>query len=122
MVDIDHFKHVNDKFGHDAGDTVLKELAEIFGANVRKSDIVARYGGEEFIIVAVQTKLEQAAVLAEKIRSAVENKPFKDIGRITVSLGVSSFAPGDDIDSLSKRADKALYLAKNNGRNRIEVI
>ncbi len=121
MFDIDHFKKVNDTFGHDVGDYVLKELSKLIQNNIRGSDIVARIGGEEFAIIAPETDINNAAVLAEKLRKVVEEFRFKDIEHITISFGVSQYIYGDTIDDVFKRADIGLYKAKNNGRNRVEL-
>lgn len=121
MFDIDHFKRVNDTYGHDVGDSVLKELSKLIQVNIRKSDILSRLGGEEFGILAPETKIEDAHILSEKLRGIVECHTFKHVGQITISLGVTQFRQGDNIDSIYKRADVALYTAKNHGRNRSEI-
>lgn len=121
MFDIDHFKRVNDTYGHDAGDSVLKELSWLIQTNIRKSDVLSRLGGEEFGILAPETGIEDAFRLSEKLRGIVEENTFKYAGKITISLGVAQFNQGDSIDSIYKRADNALYCAKNNGRNRSEI-
>jgi diguanylate cyclase (GGDEF)-like protein len=120
ILDLDHFKQVNDTFGHDAGDAVLKTTTNIVSSVLRRIDIFARYGGEEFIIALPETTLAGAAALAEKIRSAVEQHLFPAAGRITISIGAAEFA-GNETDALVKRADEALYAAKRNGRNRVEL-
>jgi len=122
LLDIDHFKSVNDKYGHDIGDETLKSISQILTKSVRITDIVGRWGGEEFILIVPNTNLEQTKLLAEKIRKVVEVYSFKEIGHITVSLGISTFFIDDTKESLVKRADEALYRAKKNGRNRVEVI
>jgi len=125
MLDIDHFKHFNDTYGHQIGDLVLKEVANILKSQVRSSDIVARYGGEEMIILLRGTSLKDATFVAEKIRKAVENHLIKEenqVYKVTISLGVSSFKPTDNTELIIKRADEALYQAKNNGRNRVEIL
>lgn len=118
IYDIDYFKRVNDQFGHDVGDSVLKELSRLVQANIRKSDILCRIGGEEFAIITPETNGNQAFVLSEKIRTVVENHNFQYVGKISVSLGVTQFVQGDDLDSFYKRADIGLYKAKNEGRNK----
>ncbi|GMQ90415.1 MAG: diguanylate cyclase [Gammaproteobacteria bacterium] len=128
LLDIDHFKRVNDTYGHQAGDRVLTALAELLGEMGRTVDTVARVGGEEFAIVLPDTSLAGAAVLAERIRTAVEHSAF-DTGAqpvsLTVSVGVATFgadpvdSPADSIDALLKVADRRLYIAKKEGRNRI---
>ncbi len=126
MVDIDHFKKVNDTFGHTEGDKVLQEIASLLKASVRKKDTVARYGGEEFILILPEAGLEEAGMIAERIRRLVENTLF-ELGQarihLTVSLGISNF-PGHHARSkedLVKMADQALYDAKRGGRNRVCV-
>ncbi len=121
MIDIDHFKKVNDLYGHDVGDSVLKELAHLIQLSIRKSDIFARLGGEEFAVITPETNVENALILSEKLRKAVEEYQFKHVNNITVSLGVTQFASGDTPDTIYKRTDKALYKSKNNGRNRSEI-
>jgi diguanylate cyclase (GGDEF)-like protein len=122
MVDIDSFKKVNDSYGHLAGDAVLRVLAECLSQCVRGGDIVFRYGGEEFTVLLSNTDQAGAKLLADRIRTAVEKLQIRydclDIG-ITASLGVASFAPGDSAEGLLKRADQALYQAKQSGRNRV---
>lgn len=118
MVDIDHFKSVNDTYGHQVGDMVLSQTTKIISKNLRKSDIFGRYGGEEFIIICPQTSKEDAFVLAEKLRVAMENNNFETVGKKTICLGISELADNDDFSSIVERADKALYRAKNEGRNK----
>ncbi|TAN44798.1 MAG: diguanylate cyclase [Nitrospirae bacterium] len=120
MFDIDHFKAVNDTFGHDKGDYVLKTVAGIVEESIRKTDIFARYGGEEFVILAPETDLEGAAGIAEKSRNSIESFDFDYAGKLTASFGVASFEKGMTADKLVQEADRLLYLAKNNGRNRVE--
>ncbi len=120
MLDIDHFKNVNDIFGHQAGDSVLCELAMLVEKHIRKTDIFARYGGEEFCILMPETDIADAAGFAEKLRDIIERSAFKNIEKITASFGVSEYRKDDDLFSLIKRADDALYIAKNKGRNRVE--
>jgi len=122
MADVDHFKHFNDTYGHQVGDLVLKEIASILKNSVRSSDIAARYGGEEMILLLRGSSLKDGLNVAEKIRKVVENSPVKGQNasyKATVSLGVSIFRPGDNSDMLIKRADEALYQAKESGRNRV---
>ena len=126
ILDIDHFKHVNDTWGHDRGDEVLKALAEVGRAGSRKMDIFARLGGEEFVGVLPATDLAQAKEIAEKLRIAIEQQLFefnwKDGQAIpfTVSIGVSTRHEGEhDLTTVLKRADEALYVAKESGRNRV---
>lgn len=121
MLDIDHFKNVNDEYGHYAGDCVLKELSNIVMENIRKSDIFARIGGEEFAIILPETNAQSAMVLSEKLRKLVSNNAFNQVGKITISLGITQSFRGDTPNIIYNRADMALYKAKNNGRNRSEI-
>lgn len=126
MIDIDHFKNINDKYGHAIGDLAIKKLAEIILEAIRPNDIEGRIGGEEFAIVTINTSLEKAEQLANQIRSTVEHSEL-DINSqpitMTVSIGVTAFDSNtDDIDLMLARADKALYQAKNLGRNRVVTI
>ncbi len=122
MFDIDYFKNVNDTYGHSTGDELLKTLTGIVQKDLRKSDMLSRIGGEEFTILLPDTKIKEAVNTAERARKAVENYSFKDVGKITVSFGVTAYQEGDIIDDMLKRSDTALYLAKNGGRNRTEII
>ena len=122
MMDLDHFKAVNDTYGHAAGDAVLREFAAIVHAKMRATDVFGRYGGEEFLIVLVGTELPAALEGIERIRSAVQSHDWSTIApslRQTVSAGVASFRKGMSIEQLLHGADQALYEAKNSGRNRV---
>lgn len=130
MIDIDHFKKINDSFGHIAGDSILKKLAEKLAESVRDVDIVARYGGEEFLVVCPNTSISGASILAERIRENIQNTIFHANGtdiRITVSLGLTSLSPSSHINSdlnsgkLLEEADLALYKAKSAGRNKVAM-
>jgi len=112
---------VNDTYGHDVGDDVLKELSDIIMNNIRKSDIFARIGGEEFALIALEMDMQKALKLSEKIRRIVESHNFKTINKITISLGITEFTKGDNKEVIFKRADIALYKAKKEGRNRSEI-
>jgi two-component system cell cycle response regulator len=124
ILDIDHFKRVNDSFGHDCGDEVLKTFAARVKRAVRGADLMCRFGGEEFVVVMPDAKLSIARIVAERIREAVASAPFP-IERgaraipVTVSIGIAGSGPGDTPDALFKRADRALYASKNSGRNRV---
>lgn len=126
MIDLDFFKIINDKYGHMAGDAVLKEISEKISENIRKNDVFARYGGEEFVLLLPHTFEAGAYNEAERIRKAVENNFFSKVsfkGEITVSLGIANY-PADYIENsedMIKYADLALYKAKENGRNRTEL-
>ncbi|MEJ5338742.1 MAG: GGDEF domain-containing protein [Aquificaceae bacterium] len=125
VMDIDHFKKINDTYGHEAGDLVLKSFADIVRKSIRQSDLPARLGGEEFVLLMTNTNLQQGKVVAERIRVSFQNSLIvyeeREI-RATLSGGLASFAPGiESIDDLIRMADEALYRAKELGRNRIEV-
>ena len=119
LIDIDHFKLVNDTYGHIVGDSVLKEFASILKANVRDSDCVGRWGGEEFIIVCIETDTNGAVLVAEKLRDEIEKFNFTTVGNKTASFGVSSSGKNIDETIILDNADKALYKAKNSGRNQV---
>ncbi|MCX8037304.1 MAG: GGDEF domain-containing protein [Candidatus Sumerlaeia bacterium] len=125
MVDVDHFKHYNDTHGHPQGDRVLTQVADILRRSVRDQDICCRYGGEEFFIALPNANLERALVIANRIRTAIAQTPFphgeqQPEGRLTVSLGVACFPMHARLaDDLIECADRALYLAKRSGRDRI---
>ncbi|MBI5081450.1 MAG: GGDEF domain-containing protein [Chloroflexi bacterium] len=121
MFDLDHFKDVNDHYGHAAGDQALRDVAEIVRQCIRLSDEFGRWGGEEFLIITFETDLEQAQRLAERLRSAFVRHRFDSAGVITASFGVAMYQKDESVDQLVKRSDQALYLAKSNGRNRVEV-
>ncbi len=123
MLDIDHFKRINDTYGHQAGDFVLVELAEVLSGAIREGDLLARMGGEEFVVASPYTNRLAAIVLSERLRKSVEDKKFLFEGNqipVTISLGVASKTKStDDIDKLIAVADSRLYMAKEKGRNRI---
>ena len=121
IMDIDHFKRVNDTYGHSAGDLVLEAMARILRQCTRDADLVARMGGEEFVVVCRHAGIERCQVVAEKIRVAIEAHDFSGIGRVTASFGVAVFDKNDSIASLMARADVAVYRAKAGGRNRVET-
>jgi diguanylate cyclase (GGDEF)-like protein/PAS domain S-box-containing protein len=121
MLDLDHFKEVNDRYGHNAGDLALKKTTNIVENVIRKVDIFARYGGEEFVILLPETNLGGAAALAEKIRTAVERHSYPAVGKITLSAGVAELSGKNSGAALIKKADEALYAAKHRGRNRVEA-
>lgn len=123
MIDIDRFKDLNDAYGHDVGDRVLKHFSRVVSKNLRESDIVVRYGGEEFVTLLPQCNLENGRIAAERIRQAVMHTrlPSRKTTQLTCSIGVATFDPVKPItgEKLIKQADKALYKAKNAGRNRV---
>jgi two-component system, cell cycle response regulator len=122
IFDIDHFKAVNDTYGHTSGDKVLRRIADIVRENIRKMDYFIRWGGEEFMIISSELPLDRAYALAERLRKLTEQNSFNGIGRLSVSFGVTEFRAGEDDDSFVRRADTALYHAKRKGRNRVEVL
>lgn len=121
LLDIDHFKRVNDDYGHDVGDKVLKLISEAIHQWLRSSDVFGRWGGEEFLIIAPETDLESASQLAERLRRRLSNLQFDKVGQVTASFGVAELLPSEDRNSLVKRADNALYQVKESGRNSVEV-
>ncbi len=120
LLDIDHFKAVNDTHGHQTGDEVLVAMARVLREGTRDADLVGRWGGEEFLIIASNTTLAGAQDLAEKLRMQVANEPFPVVGNKTASFGVTAFRHGDSIAAMVARADAALYQAKHDGRNRVQ--
>ena len=123
VLDIDHFKRINDGYGHLAGDRVLKIIAGELNRRLRKTDFMARFGGEEFVLLVPATPLEGGLQLLETLRSAVEACPFHFKGEpvtITLSAGIAEFRDGESAETAFERADQALYRAKGAGRNRIE--
>lgn len=119
MFDIDHFKQVNDNYGHDVGDEVLKGLVELVRQQMRRADLLARWGGEEFMIMAAETPCTGALELAEKLRRRVAAESFEQVGKVTISLGVAAYHRQEPLKNLLKRVDDALYQAKEQGRNRV---
>jgi diguanylate cyclase (GGDEF)-like protein len=119
MIDIDHFKEINDRFGHQAGDSTLQHVAKSIFDNIRTTDIFGRIGGEEFAIVLPETSKQAAADFAEKIRQLIEEEKFPGVDQVTICLGVTQCYENDTSSSLFSRADVALYAAKNAGRNRV---
>jgi diguanylate cyclase (GGDEF)-like protein/hemerythrin-like metal-binding protein/PAS domain S-box-containing protein len=119
IVDLDHFKDINDTWGHDAGDNVLVSLTDIIKRNIRKPDILARWGGEEFVLLVPQTDLAGTIALAEKLRDAISVVQHPGIGVVTASFGVAERIGNEPFANWFRRADQALYLAKSKGRNRV---
>lgn len=121
ILDIDYFKKVNDTFGHQTGDKVLIEISNILRTHIRTTDFVGRFGGEEFVIICPESQKDGVYNLMESIRLDVQNHTFKDIGNITMSFGIALVKENDTSESLLKRADIALYEAKNSGRNKVVI-
>ena len=128
MVDIDHFKAVNDTYGHLVGDEVLKRTSGIINDTVRGGDVLARYGGEEFVVLLPDTTMEGAEHVADNICTRMRNQPMnrqnvgRDVGRVTVSVGATGYVPGEPMEVFVERADTALYRAKQSGRNRVVAL
>ena len=121
MYDIDNFKTFNDKYGHMVGDKILISLSRIVSDNIRKTDYFARWGGEEFIVLLPDTEINAASLIAEKLRVLIATNDVSMDLRLTVSLGVATFTPNDDVDSIIRKVDSALYQAKNEGKNKVVV-
>ena len=126
MLDVDHFRKINDGYGHLIGDEVLEKIAVLVRGNIRDTDIAGRYGGEEFIIILPKTNLASSWVAAERLRDTIENTELKDsagnLFAVTVSLGLVGWERNDDVASLISRAEEALYKAKEKGRNRVQIL
>ena len=121
IVDIDHFKQINDNFGHQVGDLVLKGFSEQIAQCIRKTDTFGRWGGEEFVIICPQSDQQQTKVLAEKLRTRILEYKFEGLDQISASFGVASYQRDDQAKDLIARADTAMYDAKRNGRNQVCV-
>ncbi len=125
MLDIDHFKRVNDTFGHLFGDKVIRAVAQVIKSNIKGQDIGVRYGGEEFLVFLPETSIDGALRLAEKLRSLIASGRIKrtnsdeTVESVTISIGVVGYRPAEAIEALIGRADAALYISKSNGRNRV---
>ena len=119
ILDIDHFKSVNDTYGHNVGDDILRQLANLLRAGVRTSDHLGRWGGEEFLMILPALNCQQAQELCVRLKQNIANHSFTGAGSLTVSLGVAVYTPEDDCERLLGRADEALYRAKHAGRNRV---
>lgn len=119
MFDIDHFKDVNDTYGHDVGDDVLHTISKIVQHSLRSVDIIGRYGGEEFLIIMPNTPFKDAKQINERVRQDIENHDFDKAGKVTISIGMVTYDKKESIDQLFKRLDKLLYYSKQNGRNRL---
>jgi len=124
MVDADHFKRVNDTYGHDADDRVLVAIVATSRRGTRTTDVIARLGGEEFCLLLPETRAPDAAVVADRLRCAIADLSFGTRGcefRVTASFGIAEVRPGEGIEEVLRRADEALYRAKEGGRNRVET-
>ncbi len=122
LMDFDYFKDINDTYGHQVGDEALIEIAKLITGHLRSTDKAVRWGGEEFIVIYLDTDHEEVLKLAEELRQKIERHSFKTVGTRTASLGVTLYQDSDTINTIIQRADKALYIAKNAGRNRIEFL
>ncbi len=120
MFDVDFFKNINDRYGHDIGDVVLKEFSQAVKAMIRKADFFSRWGGEEFLIIFPDTDQFLAAQITEKLREKIEKAEIGGMA-ITISAGVAEYAIGESLENIVKRVDSAVYKAKKNGRNRVEI-
>ena len=121
LIDIDHFKAINDNYGHNIGDKVLIELSRLINMNLRENDTFARWGGEEFVVISESKNIKDTSLLASRLRKIVSAFLFQDVGSVTCSFGVTEFKNGDTQALLFDRVDKALYEAKDNGRNQVVV-
>jgi len=124
FIDIDHFKHVNDEYGHNTGDIILRELATVLKHNIRKDDLIGRWGGEEFVAIIKVEKANQLFAIGEKLRNAIQDFTFDAKNNqldITISLGGALYNDGETIKDIIKRADQNMYLSKNSGRNKVTV-
>jgi diguanylate cyclase (GGDEF)-like protein len=126
LLDIDNFKEFNDNFGHLEGDKVLVRFSQIIKSCLRTNDSAYRYGGEEFTVILPETNGDEAKTVAQRIRSSLESEKFKPIpdknAQITISIGVTQYYPKEELSAFIRRADKAMYLSKKNGRNRVSVL
>jgi diguanylate cyclase (GGDEF)-like protein len=122
LLDVDHFKRINDGYSHVVGDAVLRTIAQVLQKELRASDVAARYGGEEFVLILPHTALDGARIAAEKVRVAIATSQWSHLtpGRgVTASMGLAEWKPGETSTELVRRADQALYAAKTSGRNRV---
>lgn len=126
LLNVDHLKNVNDRYGHIAGDKVLEQIGTLIRDNIRNTDVAGRYAGDEFTIVLPKTDLSSSWVAAERLRSLIEKTEFKDsvanVFAMTVSQGLVSWERNDDVNSLISRADQALHKAQEKGRNRVQIL
>jgi diguanylate cyclase (GGDEF)-like protein len=120
ILDIDNFKRINDNFGHDYGDVVLKEVSSTIKSHIRGSDTFARWGGEEFVVLSPLTTLDESLMFADRLRKLIASIEFDKVEMVTCSFGLVEYKMGDDTSTIVKRADELLYKAKQNGKNRVE--
>ena len=121
LIDIDFFKRINDKYGHSMGDTAIKQLVAVISGRIRTVDTLCRFGGEEFVVLLQETEIDSAVRVAEELRALVETSRILPEGNMTISIGVAEVVAAADLDHWFRLADSALYLAKSNGRNRVEI-
>ncbi|MFA6138218.1 MAG: diguanylate cyclase [Sulfurimonas sp.] len=121
ILDIDNFKKINDTYGHNIGDSVLKNIAKIVSSTIRETDYFGRWGGEEFVIVSTETSLDNAFVIAEKVRQNIYSYNFEEVKKVSCSIGVTEYTEGDTNQTIVNNADTALYEAKNSGKNKVVV-
>jgi diguanylate cyclase (GGDEF)-like protein len=121
LIDIDNFKRINDKLGHAVGDTALKSLVELISSQIRSVDTLCRFGGEEFVVLLSETSIAAGEIVANKLRCAVQSEKILPVGNMTISVGIADVGGADHLDHWLNLADAALYLAKRNGRNRVEL-
>ena len=121
IIDLDNFKKLNDTYGHLVGDKMLKRLGFVMNENTRKYDIVSRFGGEEFVILLPNTTIKRALVVCDRLRRKVQNDIEMSKYAVTLSGGLTTYKKNDTVKRMQMRADKAVYLAKKNGKNRIEI-
>jgi diguanylate cyclase (GGDEF)-like protein len=126
LLDIDHFKQYNDNYGHLEGDRVLVNISQMIKSCLRKLDTAYRYGGEEFTVILPETVCDEALLVAERIRSVIQAEKFEPLPdkevSITISIGVTQYMPKEQLSTFIQRADKAMYLSKQNGRNQVTVL
>ena len=120
-IDIDYFKMVNDTYGHDVGDKVLKQFVNVIQKSSRKDDLLIRWGGEEFLLLTKVKSIDNAKKVLENIRNAISQASFEGIKHMTCSIGATNYKENENIEESFKRADDALYEAKNNGRNQVQI-
>ena len=119
MFDIDNFKKINDTYGHQTGDMILRKITRLVKENIRKSDIFGRWGGEEFMIILPVKSIEEAFKVAEKLRKKIEEHKFPKVKKVTISAGVTMYRKSDTLKSIIRRVDTALYMAKKSGKNKV---